>query len=364
MITDMEIKTARVLVVDDQPANVLLLTRMLAAAGYSAVSGTTDARNVAGLYLELRPDLVLLDLRMPHLDGFQLMLQLQGLEQGSYVPVLVLTAQTDIQSRLRALSLGARDFLTKPFDRLEVLTRIRNLIEVRLMHNRLRASNQALEARVEERTRDLHNAQLEIIQRLGHAVEFRDNETGMHVVRMGRFSRLLGETLGLEPDECDILLHAAPMHDIGKLAIPDRILLKPGPLNPDEWSIMKTHPVIGANLLAHGRSKVLQMAESIALTHHERWDGSGYPHGLKEEAIPLEGRICALSDVFDALTSSRPYKNAWSIPDAVRVIERESGRHFDPDLVEAFKEVLPHIIDIKLKYGDEVQPSLPQKSAG
>jgi putative two-component system response regulator len=345
-----DLLSARILVVDDQPANVTLLERVLALEGYRDVQSFTDPREVAAAYAARRHDLILLDLNMPHLDGFQLMEQLKALEPDGYVPILVLTAQADRATRLKALSLGARDFLTKPFDRLEVVSRIRNMLEIRLLHNQIRDQNRLLEERVRERTRELFDTRLEIIRRLGRAAEYRDNETGLHIIRMSKYSALLAQAAGVNAEEAEMLLNASPMHDIGKIGIPDRILLKPGKLEPDEWEVMKTHTTIGAELLAGHASPLMQMASVIALTHHERWDGSGYPRGLAGEAIPLVGRIVALSDVFDALTSERPYKRAWSIDEARAYLAENAGRHFDPALVARFDEIFPEILRIREKY--------------
>ncbi len=344
--------SARILVVDDQPANVLLLERILAAEGYHDVESLTDPRLVAQAYAARRHDLVLLDLNMPYLDGFEVMAQLKSLEQNDYAPVLVLTAQSDRETRLRALESGAKDFLTKPFDRVEVVNRIRNMLEVRLLHKQIRDQNRILEEKVRERTKELFDTRLEIIRRLGRAAEYRDNETGLHIIRMSKFSEMLGRAAGMNEHDVDMLLNASPMHDIGKIGIPDRILLKPGKFEPEEWEIMKTHAAIGAQLLAGHDSELMQVASEIAHTHHEKWDGSGYPRGLRGEDIPLVGRIVALSDVFDALTSERPYKQAWPVEEAVAYIRHNAGMHFDPVLVKCFDAVLPEIIRIRDKYAE------------
>lgn len=345
---------AKVLIVDDQPANVMLLEKMLRAEGYANVSTTTDPLLVADLYRQHGFDIVLLDLNMPQMDGFAVMAQLQLLEQGSYVPILVLTAQADMATRFRALESGAKDFLTKPFDRLEVLMRIRNMLEVRLLHNQVREQNLLLEQRVQARTLELTETRLEIVRRLGRAAEYRDNETGLHIIRMSKYSELIGRSAGLDGRQCEMLLNASPMHDIGKIGIPDRILLKPGKFEPEEWEIMKTHAAIGCEILSGHPSELMEMARVIAESHHEKWDGSGYPHGLRGEDIPLVGRIVALADVFDALTSERPYKKAWSMEDALQYIEDNRGKHFDPTLVGAFRSVLPGVLAIKEAHAEPV----------
>ncbi|MBF0589047.1 MAG: response regulator [Magnetococcales bacterium] len=345
-------RDAKILIVDDQAANVKLLEKVLRGAGYREVQGCTDPREGVRLYEERRHDLVLLDIRMPHMDGFEFMRLLKEIEDDHYIPVLVLTAQIDRETRVRALEGGARDFLTKPFDRIEALSRIRNLLEVRLLNKQVRAQNQELEEKVSERTEDLHRSRLDIIQRLGRAAEFRDSETGQHIMRMSRLAEAIGRRAGVSKDGCRILLNACPMHDVGKIGIPDHILLKPGALTPEERTVMETHARIGADLLDGGDYPLMISAQSIALSHHEKWDGSGYPEGLAGEEIPLFGRIAALSDVFDALTSKRPYKEAWSVAKAAAFIEGQSGKHFDPELVRIFKESLSELLEIMAAFPD------------
>jgi putative two-component system response regulator len=352
MVNLIETHEAKVLVVDDVEANVVLLDRMLRGDGYKNVISITDPCLVEDLYRLHRFDIVLLDLNMPEMTGFEVMAQLQEIEGDDYVPVLVLTAQSDRDTRLQALEHGARDFIGKPFDRIEVLTRIRNMLEVRLLHNQIRDQNRVLEQKVVERTQELNDTRLEIIRRLGRAAEYRDNETGLHIIRMSQFSALLGHAAGMTEEDCEMLLNASPMHDIGKIGIPDRILLKPGKFEPDEWEIMKTHSLIGAEILSGHQSPLLEMARSIALTHHEKWDGTGYPDGLAGENIPLAGRIVALCDVFDALTSERPYKKAWETQAALDYISGNSGMHFDPHLVRLFFRILPQILEIKSNYAE------------
>jgi putative two-component system response regulator len=259
-----------------------------------------------------------------------------------------------METRLKALDMGAKDFLEKPFDRLEAMTRIQNMLEVRLLHNEVRNQNRVLEERVKERTIDLINTQREILRRLGKASEYRDDDTGFHINRMSQYCQLIAKSADMSDRFSDMILDISAMHDIGKIGIPDSILLKPDKLNNDEFEIMKTHTIIGADILSGSDSPILRLAESIALTHHERWDGSGYPNGLAGESIPIEGRICALADVFDALTSIRPYKSAWSVENAVAEMEKGRGSHFDPKLFDVFIKVLPQIVEIKDKYPNEV----------
>lgn len=341
-----EFLKANILIVDDEQANIALLEDILENEGYINFKSTQDSRKALGMYREIRPDLVLLDLNMPHLDGFQIMEQLKEVEKDSYAPILVLTAQSDRNIRLSALAAGARDFIEKPFDITEVVHRISNMLEIRLLHNQVRNQNQVLEKKVEIRTRELKETRQEAIHRLGRAAEYRDNETGMHVIRMSRLCHQLAEEIGLPEQDCQLILQASPMHDVGKIGVPDNILLKPGKLDEKEWEIMKKHPEIGAEILSGSHSSVIQMAETIALTHQERWDGSGYPHGLKGEEIPLAGRIVAICGVFDALTSKRYYKEAFSIDKSMQIIEKGRGKDFEPRLVDAFKKVLPKMISI------------------
>jgi putative two-component system response regulator len=354
MLTQEEITKGRILVVDDTESHILLLRKILKGAGYQSVATTTNSEEAASLYQEFQPDLVVLDLHMRPIDGFQLLDQLKAIEgPDSYVPALMMTALNDPDVLLRALERGARDFLNKPFDRVEALTRIRNMIEVRLLHKRLREHNRTLEQTVQARTREIRETRLEVIRRLGRAAEYRDNETGLHIVRMSVTAAALGRALGLTAPECDLILHAAPMHDIGKIGIPDRILLKPGPLDADEWVIMKRHPAIGAELLSGSTSELMQMAEMIAHCHHEKWDGSGYPRGIAGEAIPLAARIVAVCDVFDALLSKRPYKVAWTVEAALAELERRAGSHLDPQAVARFKEILDEVLEIHARYADD-----------
>ncbi len=343
---------SNILIVDDQPANVDLLEMILDVAGYTNVKSTTDPRQVMALYRAHPFDLILLDIRMPHLDGFQVMKLLAEEIDGDYLPVLVLTAQKDRETRLRALKAGAKDFVTKPFDSAEVLNRIENMLEVRLLYNERLRQNEILEDRVRVRTRQLRESQLDIVRRLGRAGEYRDNETGMHVIRMSKICQIIGRQAGCDAAFCEMILYASPMHDVGKIGIPDRILLKPGALERDEFAIMKQHTVIGADILGEDESEVMTMAREIALSHHEKWDGSGYPHGLAGTDIPIAGRICAIADVFDALTSERAYKPAWSIEATTAWINDEAGKQFDPDLVGHFNAVLDEISEIRRKYAD------------
>lgn len=329
-------QSAKILVVDDQEQYTRLMESILRSAGYLRVYTTNDSRAVATMYADIRPDLVVLDISMPHLDGFDVMKQLAVLERDAWLPVLVVSGEDESETLVRALKAGARDFLGKPFDKLEVLTRIRGMLEVRLLHNQVRDNNRELEQKVRERTAELRDTQFDVIRRLGRCAEYRDDATGNHIQRVSRLCERIGIASGMTPAAAEVLRDASAMHDIGKVGIPDAILRKPGKLTAEEWEVMKSHTVIGANLLAGGRSELLTLAEQIAISHHEKWDGSGYPMGLRGTDIPRAGRITAVCDVFDALTSARPYKEAWTVERARAEVEAQSGRHFDPEIVGLF----------------------------
>lgn len=344
-----------ILLVDDKPTNLAVLEDLLDDAGYEAVHSIGDPRQVMPYLASHSVDLVLLDIRMPYLSGLDLLQQMQAYfshEPQAMPPVMVLTAESDELTREQALRLGARDFLGKPFLHWEVLLRVENLLRVRQYYRSTRARAAELEHALSRRERELQQAQLEIVRRLAQAAEFRDNETGMHVERMSRMAQLLARLAGCDDDFCAMLLHASSLHDLGKIGIPDAILLKPGRLEDDEMRIMREHARIGQRILSNHPSALMEMASVIAVTHHEKWDGGGYPEGLAGEAIPLSGRICALVDVFDALCSERPYKKAWSESDAAALIAREAGRHFDPALVALFLQHLPEFQAIRLANPD------------
>ncbi|MBI4499251.1 MAG: response regulator [Chloroflexi bacterium] len=334
-------KYARILIIDDEEPNALLLQRALQRAGYTLVQQSTDPRQAVLQYAEFRPDLILLDLHMPHVDGFTLLERFHSLiPEGSYLPILVLTADITPEAKQRALGSGARDFLTKPFDLMEVLLRVDNLLETRFLHLQLQSQNRLLEERVWYRTRELEESQAEILERLALAAEYRDDETGRHTQRVGQLAAVVAAQLGLPGDQVELLRLAAPLHDVGKIGVPDVILRKPGKLTPEEFAVVKTHTTVGARILAGGRSDLVQLAETIALAHHERWDGTGYPQGLKGDDIPLLARIVTVADVYDALIYERPYKAAWPLQEALAEIERQKGRQFDPQVVDAFQQVV------------------------
>ncbi len=350
---------ARILIVADQAADVRLLERLLERFGYRNVTGMTDAAQVVGWCEAEPPDLLLLDLQMPDPDGRQVMRRLEPLTLGATrLPMLALTTDATPDIKRQALAAGARDFLTKPFDEIEVRLRVANLLEahaLRLEHQQHRAM---LEQQVRERTAVLECARMETLERLVLAGEFRDDDTHEHAGRVGQTAGLLAHRLRRPPEEVELVTRAAPLHDLGKIGISDDILLKPGRLTPDEFEVMKTHARIGAQILEGSSSAVLEMSATIAATHHERWDGQGYPDGLSGERIPLVGRITAMADVFDALTHDRPYKAAWPVQDAVTEIRRLDGLHFDPAVVAAF-ESLDHRALVSGTHDSAPLPSRP-----
>jgi putative two-component system response regulator len=332
-------RNARILIVDDEPVNVDLLRRLLERAGFSRIESTNDSRQALDLYVKFRPDLILLDLHMPHRDGLEVMDELNQIAEASYLPILMLTGDDTPEAKREALSRGAKDFLNKPFHSDEVLLRIGTLLETRFLYLQIQSQNQILEAKVRDRTRELEAAQIEIIERLARAAEFRDDNTGQHTERVGQMSALLARQIGLSDTQVSLIRRAAPLHDVGKIGIPDSILMKLGKLTAEEFELVKTHTTIGARILSGSRFTILRLAEEIAYNHHERWDGSGYV-GTRGSDIPLAGRIVAVADVFDALTQKRPYKAAWPVTEAIAEIDRQRGRQFDPALVDAFLRVI------------------------
>ena len=333
-----------ILVVDDMPDNIEVLRGILRTdyTVHAALNGELALQIAHG---EHRPDMILLDIMMPGMDGYEVCRQLKADPRSEKIPVIFVTAKGDIEDEQHGLELGAVDYITKPVSAPIVKARVSTQLA---LYNQ----NHALEVKVQERTEELISTRLEIIRHLGRAAEYKDNETGLHVIRMSHYSRLIAEALDFGSDWSDLIFNASPMHDIGKIGIPDNILLKPGKLDKDEWDIMKKHPEFGAEIIGDHPSDILKMSKEIALSHHEKWDGSGYPYGLAGEDIPLSGRIIAIADVFDALTTERPYKNAWTVEDAVKLINDSSGQHFDPKLVPVFHEVMAEVLNIKEQYAE------------
>jgi putative two-component system response regulator len=349
MIDSQLLRRAKILIVDDEPANIALLEDILRVDGYTKLRSTVNPHLALPTAKEFEPDLIVLDLHMPGMDGFAVMQQVQEINnQPVALPIFVVSGDYSPDTKRQALSCGAKDFLTRPFDAIEIQLRIQNLLESRFLQLQLLEQNEVLEERVCERTQELEQAQLdvkeahiEIIMRLALAGELHDNETGEHTRRVSLTASLIAQNLNMAPEDIEQLRRAAPLHDVGKIGVADPILLKPARLSDNEYQVIKEHCRIGAQLLSGGNAELVKMAERIALAHHEHWDGSGYPHGLKGEEIPLEARILAVADVFDALTHERPYKDAWNIQNAVEEIKKQSGKQFDPQVVEAFLS-LPH----------------------
>lgn len=364
-----ELSEANILIVDDQPANNRLMRMILERAGFKNITTTFDSRESVRLYLEGEFDLVLLDYNMPNMNGIEVMEAIKSAKgEIHYLPVLMITAVTDREVRHAALNAGALDFLNKPLDHMEVIPRVCNLLTVHLLkkgfEDQVRVRTQQLQEaneKLEQANTKLQRAKMEVIHRLGLAAEFRDNETGNHVLRMSRYAGLLCRVLGGsakmcncagETLSCECVESAAAMHDVGKIGIPDAILLKPGRLTEEEFEQIRKHPGIGAEILGGVQEEPLITARTIALTHHERWDGQGYPQGLKGNDIPLVGRICAVVDVFDALVSTRPYKKSWTVEDAVALLIKDKGSHFDPQVVDAFVSHLDEILKIREELKD------------
>ena len=331
------IHDARIAVVDDETANVQLLQRILKLEGYTDVSGYTDPREFLDTCRILPPDLVLLDLMMPEVNGFEVLNRFQeSVDDFDYRPVMIITSDDDRDTKQKALSSGARDFLAKPVSPVEVRLRVGNLLQTRSLQLELQRHAERLEERVRSRTVQLEEARLEILERLALAAEYRDDATGEHTRRVGRECAALAEALGLPSDQVEDIRRAALLHDVGKIAVPDSILLKQGSLAEDETEKMREHTTVGASILSGSRFPMMRIAEEIALHHHECWDGSGYPDGLKGDQIPLVARIASVVDVFDSLTHKRVYKRAWTTEEALDEIERLAGSKFDPVVAEVF----------------------------
>lgn len=333
-----------ILIVDDTPANLDVLAGIL-KQDYKLKVATNGAKALQLSQITPPPDLILLDIMMPGMDGYTVCRHLKDDPRTARIPVVFVTAKGEVEDETHGFELGAVDYITKPVSPPIVRARVRT-------HLDLYDQERYLDGLVAERTKALEKTRLQIIRRLGRAAEFKDNETGMHVVRMSHYSQLIAKHLGMPEHYCDLILESSPMHDIGKIGIPDKVLQKPGRLNEIEWEEMKRHPEIGGMILGDHDSELLKMARVIALTHHEKWDGSGYPNGLKGEEIPLEGRIVAVADVFDALTTERPYKAAWPVEEAVGLMKKESGYHFDPELVELFLANLEEVLEIRQRYAE------------
>ena len=337
-------KKQTILIVDDTPENIDVLNGLL-SPDYRIKVALNGERALKIVQSKDAPDLVLLDVMMPGMDGYEVCRRLKADAATEKIPIIFVTAKSEETEETKGFDLGAADYIRKPIVPSIVKARVKT-------HLALYRQNQTLEETVRQRTAQLEITQLEIIRRLGRAAEFKDNETGLHVIRMSHYARILALGMGMSETEAELLLHAAPMHDVGKIGIPDRIMLKPGPLNEGEFALMRKHPKFGYDIIGDHPSQLLQIARQVALTHHEKWNGKGYPQGMRGEEIPLNGRIVAIADVFDALTSVRPYKSAWSVEKAVGLLGRESGEHFDPKIVEQFMICLPDILKVKERYAE------------
>ncbi|TXS96480.1 response regulator [Parahaliea maris] len=332
-----------VLVVDDTPENIDLLVNIL-SDDYK-VKAAINGHKALEIARKAPPDIILLDVMMPGIDGYEVCEFLKADATTRHIPILFITAKIGLQDELHGFELGAADYITKPISPPVVKARVKTQLA---LYNQ----NRELDRKVRERTRELHETRLQIIQRLGRAAEYKDDQTGLHVIRMSHYARVIGLAAGMSEEDAETLFNASPMHDIGKIGVPDEILKKPAKLDEVEFEVMKGHCEIGAAIIGEDSSDLLQMARTIALTHHEKWDGSGYPGGLAGDAIPRVGRIVAIADVFDALTSRRPYKEEWSVDDALDMIEASAGTHFDPHLVGLLRETLPEILEIKRTYAE------------
>jgi putative two-component system response regulator len=333
----------KLLLVDDEPQNLQLLRQIL-KDDYDLVFAKSG-EDALGAAVSQHPDLILLDVMMPGMDGHEVCRRLKQDMRCSDIPVIFVTAMTEESDEARGFELGAVDYITKPVRPSVVRMRVKS-------HLALSDQQRACQSMVKQKHHALIETRLYSLQMLGKAAEYKDNETGLHVIRMSHYSALLAAAYGWNEEACILMLHAAPMHDIGKIGTPDRILGKPGKLDPDEWEIMKQHPEIGAKIIGDYAkdSELFEMARIIALTHHEKWNGTGYPAGLAGEAIPIVGRIVAIADVFDALTTKRPYKEAWPVEKSVSLLQEEAGHHFDPTLVELFLSILPKALEVRAKW--------------
>lgn len=369
-----ENKNSLIVVIDDDPLNVRVARKYLNSWGYERVRSTTESVDAVNFIRDQPPDLILLDVMMPDVNGLEILEVLRSNPVTSFIPVIILTAHTEDSVKLKALELGANDFLPKPIDPNEMLPRVRNLLCLKAHQNWLQHTSQLLEAEVLRRTAGMEAAQRHVIHCLARAAEYRDNNTGRHVVRVGLYAGVIARALGMPEHYADMIEQAAKLHDVGKIGIPDTVLLKPGKLDPEEVEVMqrhcgagrrmieplsqsqldifRSHVQMGASILDVEGSPLLQMAARIAMTHHERWDGRGYPLGLEKEQIPLEGRITAVADVFDALSSRRPYKDPISLEQCLQMLKEDRGTHFEPRIVDAFIESREQIIEIQLNHSD------------
>lgn len=336
-----------VYVADDVMTNIELVEAVFRNDQSLIIKKASDGKELLDAIKDNMPDLIVLDLMMPIMDGFGVLESLKELREKSYFPIIVLSALTDKQSIIRALSMGADDYVTKPFFVEELKARVYNMLKLKERDEYLNTSLDVMESNLLEKLQMLEHTQLEIVIRLGKAAEFRDDETGRHIERLSDYVNLIAEELGLNLEQSMMVRYATPMHDVGKIGIPDGVLLKPGKLTDDEFKIIKLHTVIGGKILSGTTLPLLELAREIAVSHHERWDGNGYPLRLKGKETPRSGRIVAIVDVFDALTSNRVYKEAWPTEKAIEYIKDQREKQFDPEVVDAFLNIVDNIIRIK-----------------
>ena len=368
-------RAAKIMIVDDEPYNVLVVRKFLQQGGYSKFVSTTESPKVLDLLRREQPDLVLLDVMMPQVSGLDILRAMKMDESLSTIPVVVLTASPEASIKTQALELGVADFLSKPVDPSELLLRVRNVLTMKVQFDLMAKNSAELETQVRERTSELAESRRQVIYCLARACEFRDNDTGSHIIRVGKFAGIIARELGYSETQVDSLELAAQLHDIGKIGLPDAIFNKPGKLDPDEyaivhkhcgigkqilgclptddWSTLKQHTKLGARMLNAKASPVLALAARIALTHHEWWNGDGYPLGLSGKDIPIEGRITAVADVFDALSCKRIYKKAFNREKCFTILEEGRGKQFDPTVLDAFFRRSDQIIETQIRYADE-----------
>jgi putative two-component system response regulator len=350
-----------ILVVDDQLQNIELLETYLIPQGYEIVKATKGEESLGKLSCN-QIDLILLDVMMPDMDGFEVTRRVRQDNTHRLLPIILVTSLRETEDRVKGIEAGCDDFISKPVDKMELLARVRSLLKVKAYNDLMSNYRKELESEVTRRTEELKQAferikaaSLDTIYRLSMAAEYKDEDTGAHIKRMSRYSAAIARRMGLDKSTIETILYASPMHDLGKIGIPDQILVKPAKLDPVEWEIMKLHTVIGAKILKGSDAEFIRLGETIAQCHHEKWDGSGYPNNLKGIEIPIAGRITAIADVFDALTSKRPYKKPFSVEESLAIIREGRRSHFDPDVVDAFFAIQDEILTIKNQYDDDNQ---------
>jgi putative two-component system response regulator len=353
-----------ILVVDDQLQNVELLEAQLVPLGYEIIRAA-NGKDALTIITGNEIDLMLLDIMMPGMDGFEVIRRVRQGTKTRLLPIILVTALRETEDRIKGIEAGCDDFISKPVDKMELFARVRSLLKVKDYNDLMLNYRKELESEVTARTEQLKKAleriktaSLDTIYRLSVASEYKDEDTGAHIKRMSRYSVAVARRMGLDENTIETILYSAPMHDLGKIGIPDQILMKPAILDPAEWKIMKMHTVIGAKILQGSDAEFIKSGESIALSHHEKWDGSGYPNGVKGQEIPIAGRIVAIADVFDALTSKRPYKEPFTIEKSLAIVKEGRGTHFDPDVVDAFFDIQEEILNIKKQYNEDNQKSI------